>query len=76
MAAVAQPTGQGIACDIVPGNAADDPLYLPLINRVRSQLKQKGLLKPAGHGRIDNFVIGAASDLPPAIGTAGTARNP
>jgi transposase len=44
MAAVAQPTGHGIACDIVPGNAADDPLYLPLIDRVRGQLKQKGLL--------------------------------
>ena len=43
MAAVAQPTCQSIACDIVPGNAADDPLYLPLIHRVRGQLKQKGL---------------------------------
>jgi transposase len=44
MAAVAQPTSHSIACDIVPGNAADDPLYLPLIDRVRGQLKQKGLL--------------------------------
>jgi len=44
MAAVAQPTHQVIACDIVPGNAADDPLYLPLIRRVRQQLGQKGLL--------------------------------
>jgi transposase len=44
MAAVAQPTSQVIACDIVPGNAADDPLYLPLIRRVRQQLGQKGLL--------------------------------
>lgn len=44
MAAVAQPTGQLMACDIVPGNAADDPLYLPLIRRVRQQLGQKGLL--------------------------------
>jgi len=44
MAAVAQPTGHSIACDIVPGHAADDPLYLPLIDRVRAQLKQKGLL--------------------------------
>jgi transposase len=44
MAAVAQPTCQGIACNIVPGNAADDPLYLPLIDRVRAQLKQQGLL--------------------------------
>ncbi len=44
MAAVAQPTSQVMACDIVPGNAADDPLYLPLIRRVRQQLGQKGLL--------------------------------
>ena len=44
MAAVAQPTSHMIACDIVPGNAADDPLYLPLIRRVRQQLGQKGLL--------------------------------
>jgi transposase len=44
MAAVAQPTAQGIACDIVPGNSADDPLYLPLISRVREQLHRKGLL--------------------------------
>ena len=38
MAAVAQPTSHVMACDIVPGNAADDPLYLPLIRRVRQQL--------------------------------------
>jgi len=44
MAAVAQPTSQVIACDIVPGNCADDPLYLPLINRVRRQFGRKGLL--------------------------------
>jgi transposase len=28
MAAAALPSGQTIACDIVPGNSADDPLYL------------------------------------------------
>lgn len=44
MAAAAQPTSQLIACDIVPGNCADDPLYLPLIHRLRSQLQRKGLL--------------------------------
>ena len=44
MAAAAQPTSQVIACDLVPGNAADDPLYLPLIVRVRQQLKRQGLL--------------------------------
>jgi transposase len=44
MAAAAQPSGQLIACDVVPGNAADDPLYVPLVRRVRDQLGQKGLL--------------------------------
>lgn len=44
MAAAAQPTSHLIACDIVPGNAADDPLYLPLIRRIREQLGRKGLL--------------------------------
>jgi transposase len=44
MAAVAQPTSQLVACDLVPGNHADDPLYLPLITRVRKQLGKRGLL--------------------------------
>jgi transposase len=44
MAAAAQPTSQLIACDIVPGNCADDPLYLPLLRRLRSQLQRQGLL--------------------------------
>jgi transposase len=44
MAAVAQPTSHLLACDIVPGQSADDPLYLPLIRRVRRQLRRHGLL--------------------------------
>jgi transposase len=44
MAAAAQPTSHVIASDIVPGNVADDVLYLPLIDRVRTQLKRVGLL--------------------------------
>ena len=44
MAAAAQPTSHVLACDIVPGHSADDPLYLPLIRRVRRQLRQHGLL--------------------------------
>jgi transposase len=44
MAAAAQPTSQLLACDIVSGQSADDPLYLPLIRRVRQQLRQHGLL--------------------------------
>jgi transposase len=44
MAAAALPSGQTIASDIVPGNNADDPLYVPLIHRVRTQLGRRGLL--------------------------------
>jgi transposase len=44
MAAVAEPTGMFLAGDVHPGNAADDPLYLPLYRRVRTILGQTGLL--------------------------------
>jgi transposase len=44
MAAAAEPVGQLIACDVHPGDAADDPLYLPLIRRVRALLGRTGLL--------------------------------
>lgn len=44
MAAAAEPTGMLVASDVHPGDAADDPLYLPLIRRVRELLGQTGLL--------------------------------
>jgi transposase len=44
MAAAALPSGHLLATDIVPGNHADDPLYLPLMQRVRAQLQRPGLL--------------------------------
>ena len=44
MAAAAQPGGLFLAGDVHPGNAADDPLYLPLYRRVRPWLGQTGLL--------------------------------
>ena len=44
MAAAAQPSGYLLAADVLPGNVADDPLYLPLIRRVRLQLGRSGLL--------------------------------
>jgi transposase len=44
MAAAAQPSGLLLATDIHAGNAADDPLYVPLIRRVRTQLGRTGLL--------------------------------
>jgi transposase len=51
MAAAAQPSGLLLATDIHPGNAADDPLYVPLIQRVRNQLGRRGLLY-AGDGKM------------------------
>jgi transposase len=44
MAAAAQPGGLFLAGDVHPGNAADDPLDLPLYRRVRPLLGQTGLL--------------------------------
>ena len=44
MAAAAEPSGLFLAGDVHPGNAADDPLYLPLYRRVRELLGQTGLL--------------------------------
>jgi transposase len=44
MAAAAEPSGLFLAGDIHPGNAADDPLYLPLYRRVRELLGETGLL--------------------------------
>jgi transposase len=44
MAAAAEPGGVFLAGDVHPGNAADDPLYLPLYRRVRELLGRAGLL--------------------------------
>src|SRR6478672_9599807 len=44
MAAAAEPSGLFLAGDVHPGNAADDPLYLPLYRRARALLGQAGLL--------------------------------
>ncbi|CAK0767368.1 hypothetical protein CCP3SC1_40074 [Gammaproteobacteria bacterium] len=38
------PLGLPLATQVVPGNCADDPLYLPAIERVRSVLNRKGAL--------------------------------
>jgi transposase len=47
MAAAAEPSGHLLAHDLVAGQHADDPLYLPLIRRVRQLLGQTGLLYSA-----------------------------
>jgi transposase len=44
MAAAAEPSGHLMASDVVPGQRADDPLYVPLIQRVRAMMNQSGLL--------------------------------
>lgn len=44
MAAAAEPSGQLLASDIVAGQSADDPLYTPLIRRVRTLVGRRGLL--------------------------------
>ena len=44
MAAAAEPSGHLIAADVEPGQRADDPLYVSLIERVRRILGRWGLL--------------------------------
>lgn len=44
MAAAADPSGHLIACDVHPGQSADDPLYIPLLERVRPMVNRRGLL--------------------------------
>lgn len=44
MAAAAEPWGHLIACDVHPGQCADDPLYTPLIQRVRDIVGCTGVL--------------------------------
>jgi transposase len=44
MAAAAWPGGLYLAGDVHPGDAADDPLYLPLYRRARALLGRDGLL--------------------------------
>jgi transposase len=44
MVAAAEPSGHLIGSDLHRGNKADDPLYTPLIRRVRDLLGRRGLL--------------------------------
>ena len=44
MLAALDPLGAPLAADVVPGNAADDPLYLPIIQRLLTMLPEPGLL--------------------------------
>jgi transposase len=44
MQAVLDPLGMPLATDVVSGERADDPLYLPTITRVQESLGRRGLL--------------------------------
>jgi transposase len=44
MSSAHQPSGRMIANDIHPGNAADDPLYIPIITRTKAILGKNGVL--------------------------------
>jgi transposase len=44
MLASLDPLGLPVAVDIVAGNRADDPLYLPIYRRVKQIMPQSGLL--------------------------------
>lgn len=44
MLAALDPMGMPVATDVVPGQRADDPLYVPAITRVRASVARRGLL--------------------------------
>lgn len=44
MVASLEPLGIPIAVDVVPGNRADDPLYLPVYRRIKEIIPAQGLL--------------------------------
>jgi transposase len=44
MVSALDPLGMPVATDVVPGQRADDPLYVPAITRVREGLARHGLL--------------------------------
>ena len=51
MRSLLDPLGLPVATDVVPGQRADDPLYMPAILRVRESLGRRGLLD-VGDGKM------------------------
>jgi transposase len=51
MLSALDPLGLPVATDIVPGQRADDPLYIPAITRVRASVGRRGLLY-VGDGKM------------------------
>lgn len=60
MMAVAEPAGEPMACDVHSGESADDPLYLPLIERVRAIVGGRSLLYT---GDAKMAALGTRGDL-------------
>ena len=44
MVASLDPLGIPVAVDVVPGNRADDPLYIPVYRRIKEMLPEQGLM--------------------------------
>lgn len=44
MVASLDPLGLAVAVDVVPGNRADDPLYVPVYQRIKEIIPEQGLL--------------------------------
>jgi len=87
--ATLDPLGLPLATDVVPGDRADDPLYVPLLERVRATVLQRGLLyvgdckmgalltRATLHEGRDRYLCPlAATQVPPDVldGYLGTAR--
>jgi transposase len=51
MAAAAEPSGHLLASDVLSGDKADDPLYLPMVERVR-QIVSKPEFLYAGDSKM------------------------
>jgi len=66
MQAVLDPFGMPVATDVVSGERADDPLYIPCIARVQASLGRRGLLYVGDckmASRETRAVIAAAGDF-------------
>ena len=72
MMSALDPLGMPVATDVVPGQRADDPLYVPAITRVREGLGRCGLLY-VGDGQMAAVDTRAIS-TPEAMTTCARCR--
>src|SRR5205823_1950299 len=71
-------TGHWVACDVLSGQCADDPLYTPLIARVRQMLGRCGILY-TGDSKMAALetrarVVAGGDDYLTILPRTGTAR--